>query len=303
MPTPRPPASTIKVGVARGAGGRGGDRQKGKLRSRPDQKDFKVWEDNKEQTITSFSFDADADSPNHTQKQYLVLFFDNSTMEAGDQVAPAQAAAQFIDANAGPNRLMAVVDFGGSVSMAQNFTADADRLKQVVATVKGSAVSPNARCAPVQIASLATPAGMPGHAGNIPHAEELRSRFRRPQRVAGLAQPGQESGGRSRPQDPGDADLRLHHESQLQSELTAAIDACNKANVAVYPIDVRGLAGPALGELRIPRGSRPAARARGPHSGHLVFTTFNSGASSARPSCCWSSMAAGLPAVAAEAAE
>src|SRR6185437_7202982 len=30
---------------------------------------------------------------------------------------------------------------------------------------------------------------------------------------------------------------------EMQSEVTAAIDACNKANVAVYPIDVRGLTG------------------------------------------------------------
>src|SRR4029453_15034017 len=29
--------------------------------------------------------------------------------------------------------------------------------------------------------------------------------------------------------------------SQIQSELTAVVDSCNKSNVAVYPIDVRGL--------------------------------------------------------------
>ncbi len=65
-------------------------------------KDFKVWEDDKEQTITSFSFEDDAASPTRAQKQYLVLFFDNSTMDAADQMRARQAAAQFIDANAGP---------------------------------------------------------------------------------------------------------------------------------------------------------------------------------------------------------
>src|ERR1700726_3465797 len=70
-------------------------------------KDFKVWEDNKEQAITSFSFEADLNSPNNKQKHYMVLLFDNATMDAGDQMRARQAASQFIDANAGPNRLMA----------------------------------------------------------------------------------------------------------------------------------------------------------------------------------------------------
>jgi len=99
-------------------------------------KDFRVWEDNKEQAIKSFSFEADPGSPSASQKRYLVLFFDNSTMNPGDQIRARQAAARFIDNNAGPNRLMAVVNFGGAVQIAQNFTADADRLKQVVSGVK-----------------------------------------------------------------------------------------------------------------------------------------------------------------------
>src|ERR1700682_2744625 len=117
-------------------------------------KEFRVWEDNKEQSIQSFSFEAETNSP--SQKRYLVLFFDNSTMDPGDQVRVRQAAAKFIDANAGPNRLMSIVNFGGSVHIAQNFTADAERLKQVVSGVKFSAVSPNAQ-ATVEVASLGMP--------------------------------------------------------------------------------------------------------------------------------------------------
>ena len=43
------------------------------------QKDFKVYEDNKEQTISSFSFETDAAAADSSRKHYLVLFFDNST--------------------------------------------------------------------------------------------------------------------------------------------------------------------------------------------------------------------------------
>src|SRR5713226_4273092 len=106
-------------------------------------KNFRVWEDNKEVTVKNFSFEADPNSPSNSQKRYLVLFFDNSTMDPGDQIRARDAAGKFIDSNAGPNRLMAIVNFGGSVHIAQNFTADADRLKKVVSGVKFSSVSPN----------------------------------------------------------------------------------------------------------------------------------------------------------------
>ena len=47
---------------------------------------------------------------------------------------------------------MAIIDFGGSLHVAQNFTADAERLKKVVAGIQTSSVSPNAP--PVEVASL-----------------------------------------------------------------------------------------------------------------------------------------------------
>jgi VWFA-related protein len=209
-------------------------------------KDFRVWEDNKEQSIKSFSFEADPASPSGSQKRYLVLFFDNSTMNPGDQIRARQAAARFIDNNAGPNRLMAIVNFGGSVQIAQNFTADAERLKQVVSGVKSSAVSPNA-----EVASIGTP--RLGRAASDYGARSVVLALR--------------SLAKNLADVPGRKTLILFTagfplNSEIRSEVTAAIDACNKANVAIYPIDVRGLVGgfDAAG----PRGSlvepRPAVR-------------------------------------------
>src|SRR5215831_15342333 len=106
-------------------------------------KDFKVYEDGKEQKVKSFSFEADPQSPNHADAHYLVLFFDNSTMDLGDQARARQAAVKFIDANAGPDRKMAVVNFGGTLQVVQNFTANVDRLKAAATGVAFSAVSPN----------------------------------------------------------------------------------------------------------------------------------------------------------------
>src|SRR6202167_4593438 len=73
------------------------------------QKDFKVWEDGKEQSVTSFSFEESTGSSN-PKPRYLVLFFDNSTMDIGDQARARDAAAKFIDAHAGPDHLIALAD-------------------------------------------------------------------------------------------------------------------------------------------------------------------------------------------------
>jgi VWFA-related protein len=232
-------------------------------------KDFRVWEDNKEVTVKSFSFEGDPNSPSNSQKHYLVLFFDNSTMEPGDQVQARKAAAKFIDGNAGPNRLIAIVNFGGSVRIAQNFTGDAERLKQVVAGVKTSAVSPNAQPRTVEVASL----GMPtlGNAESDFGARSVMLALR--------------SMAKNLASVPGRKTLifltsGFAMTEEVRSELTAVIDTCNKSNVAVYPIDVRGLvAGGGIGgpaAMTSPVGAPQARLLRAAFSFGAIgsFTSF-----------------------------
>src|SRR6202034_60801 len=79
-------------------------------------KDFRVWEDNKEQTIQSFSRESAGGDPAAAAAphiSYLVLVFDYASMDAGDQLRARQAASSFIDANTGPDRQMAVAVFSG----------------------------------------------------------------------------------------------------------------------------------------------------------------------------------------------
>jgi len=213
-------------------------------------KDFRVWEDNKEQPIKSFSFEEETASPDKAQKRYLVLFFDNSTMDMSDQLRARQAAAQFIDANAAPNRLIAVVDFGGTVHIAQNFTADADKLKQVVAGLKTSAVSPNAP--PVQVASLGT-SPITGSTFGMPSLGNAEADFGARSVLLALR-----SLAKSLGTVPGRKTLVMLTSGfpvtpEIQSELTAVIAVCNRYNVAVYPLDVRGLVGP--GNASSPQGA------------------------------------------------
>lgn len=199
-------------------------------------KDFRVYEDGKEQPIKSFSFEADPAAPASLKRHYMVLFFDNSSIDTLQQKQARDAALKFIDANAGPDRLMAIVNFTGALRVAQNFTTDSQRLKKVVAGEKVPSVVSNDELDPsganLSSAELAY--------GQYTMLLALRTIARRLEAVPGRKMLVLLSGG-----------FKLD-DDQI-SDLSLAIDACNKANVAVYPVDVRGLVAPNQGELRVPR--------------------------------------------------
>lgn len=196
------------------------------------QKDFKIWEDGKEQVITTFSYEADPNSPRSNQKHYMVLFFDNSSMETADQITARKAAASFIDANAGPNRYMAILNYGGTVKVSQNFTTDAARLKQIATGTKIPSISNPGEAVPADVASLGAPPLL--YASEADYSTRtmllaLRSVAKGLVNIEGRKSLILLTAG-------------FPWTSEAQSELTAVISACNKANVAVYPVDVRGLA-------------------------------------------------------------
>jgi VWFA-related protein len=205
------------------------------------QEEFKVYEDNKEQPVNSFSFGADPNAPVKNQRHYLVLFFDNASMDLSDQPRARAAAGKFIDAHAGPDQVMSVMNFGGSLQVVQNFTTDSDKLKQAVSGVSNSNVSTVAS-ASSGIDALQYP-GM----GNFGNPEATFGTYTLLLSIRNLA--------KNLAAIPGRKSLILFTagfllDSDAMNELTATIDACNKANVAVYPLDVRGLVAPALGLLR-----------------------------------------------------
>ncbi len=197
------------------------------------KKDFKVWEDGKEQNLTSFSLESETNPSGKAQKRYLILFFDNSTSSMADQIQARAAASKFIDSNAGPNRPMAVVDYSGALRVSQNFTEDADRLKKVVSGAKFSSLGPASEAGGVSLGG----AFASFSSRNVLLA--LRDMAKRLSTVPGRKTLIFISAG-----FPLDKDNL--------SDLTTTIDVCNRSNVAVYPIDVRGLvAGAPMG----PRGS------------------------------------------------
>jgi len=249
-------------------------------------KDFHVFDNDKEQPIVNFSFGASAGAAAAQDRHYMVLLFDDATMEMSDQPRARQAALKFIDANAGPDRVMAVADFTGTLRIMQNFTMDADRLKRAAASYKPSAVSTNGTD------DLPTPSNLPGPAN--PSISDAQNDFGVHTFLLAVR-----SLARNLAPVPGRKSLILFTDGfpatpEQQAELTATISTCNQANVAVYPLDVRGLIAAAPGpgaQLRRDDGSAPRsfaashARATDESSARprLVLTAYPVPAAAASP--------------------
>src|SRR5579863_3211194 len=207
-------------------------------------KDFHVFDNGNEQKIVSFSHGAGAAAPNAPgTRRYIVLFFDNSTMAVEDQIRARKAAKQFIDKTASNDRLMAVVEFTGTFHLVQNFTGNSDLLTRAISGIRTATVDPNAPADVPVVANSTSMApglstGLPGGgfglnsvAGNFGARDLLLA-------VRAVC--------KSLAPIPGRKSMILFSggfplDSELMYELTATIDAANKANVVFYPLDVRGL--------------------------------------------------------------
>ena len=203
------------------------------------QKDFRVWEDNKEQRISSFSAEA---SQGPSQKRYLVLFFDETTMAALDRSRAKAAANRLVDTFSGPDRVAALVSYSGSFSIVQNFTNDAERLKGAINGVKfppGGAAS----VAPDASLQLTYGAGAFASRGVL---LALRALARNMTNLPGRKSLVLFTGG-----FPGT--------SLQRPELMAALDACNRANIAAYPMDLGGSDAQASSGITPPGIAQPAA--------------------------------------------
>lgn len=217
-------------------------------------KDFRVWEDNREQTIQSFVLESAKPAPGtQPRTSYVALLFDYPAMDAGDQIRARQAGAKFIDANTGPDRLMAVATFENGFRIEQGFTANPGRLKDVVTGTKASSITTNN-------AATGTSAG-----ADLSGRDKFRSLERLAAELASV---------------PGRKAIVLFTGSltianDQKAALTSAIEACNKSNVAIYPIDVRDVSMPdgfsaenASGGGRAGRGGGGGGRGRGGEGGN-----------------------------------
>jgi VWFA-related protein len=220
-----------------------------------EQKDFKVWEDDQEQKVKTFSFEQGT-ATDEQNKRHLVLFFDDDSMNPADQSRARAAAAKFLDTNGGPGHFFAVIDYAGTMRVTQNFTDDTAHLKQVVAQSKLSTASN-------------TNASLGGSVFSSYDAYTNRNVLLALRSVA-----------RSMGSLPGRKSLvwitsGVPMTTDTQAEMTALISECNRANVAIYPLDVRGLTGTVLSGQNTPLSRDD--------DGRLVYAQYTPGEGDGMP--------------------
>jgi VWFA-related protein len=207
--------------------------------------DFKLSQDGARQPIRYFAGAGAAAKPASAEVQYTVVFLDLASAPSGDQPIERQAAQLFVEANAGPNHYVAIVGNGSSPVIVADFTADAARLRRSVGAVGVANAEPeegetlirddDAERAPQLAADFATvPASTPA----LRLLAALRAVAEGLERLPGRKTLVLFASGSA---------LSVGNSGafpQLRAALNASTDACNKARVAVYLIDVHGLAVP-----------------------------------------------------------
>jgi VWFA-related protein len=233
--------------------------KKGRHLTDLESKDFHVYEDDKEQPIASFTrLSESADVQSAANRRYIVLFFDDSTMNTSDQAVARKAAGEFVTKSASKDRLMAVMDFGGVTRVAQDFTYDPDALKSAVSQVRFGSLQPNEPGQPTQLASMGAPS-----------MAQARTDFAARSVLLAIR-----NTCRSLREVPGRKTLILFSSGfplndERESELSATLDAANKANVSIYPVDVRGLQGLSAPDITNPMNPTPLRQ--GPPPGALLM--------------------------------
>jgi VWFA-related protein len=227
--------------------------KKGQLVRDLQAKDFRVWEDGKEQTVTSFYTEQDANSPERAQKHYLAFFFDNITMPVTDQIAARREASKFVSAWASPDRYMAVLNFSGSMQVTQNFTSRPEPLIRAVEALQASPVAVSSASAYLndaqsmrngQAGSQTQMGGrggmgmqMPGSATQLQDADQSGYRQNLLSCLQSLAESLSTVRGRKSIVVFGGAVNPVFR----TSETARVAEAANKANVAIYLMNPSGL--------------------------------------------------------------
>ena len=203
-------------------------------------KDFHVFEDGVEQSIVSFSREADIkpDAPGH--ERYVVLFFDDSSPGSAHQLEERQAAARFVEKTASPNRMIAVVDFRRGLHVVQNFTANAELLNEAIKSPQFSTIrpvradSPGIETSPSAVGPTGSQA-LESWGGEKEENLDARDLLLAIRGIANILS-----------SVPGRKAMILFStgwkvSDEPEGDFRAALDALNKANVAVYPVSARGL--------------------------------------------------------------
>ncbi|MGH9473059.1 MAG: VWA domain-containing protein [Terriglobales bacterium] len=239
--------------------------------------DFRITEDGKPQTISTFDFEhvistppaapqppavetASAPRPPSLpapqtrlpapeaarDRRLIVLFFDLTSMQPDDVDHAVAAARRYVARQMAPADLVAVVSLGTSLQVNLDFTADRALLDRVLGSLNG----------PVgegfEAGSTGSAEGTADTGGSFNPDDTEYNIFDTDRELAALESLGQMLGGIRQRKSLIYFSAGLTRTGiENQSVLRAATDSLVKNNVAVYPLDIRGLqALPAGGEAQ-----------------------------------------------------
>jgi len=199
----------------------------------------------------------------YRDRRLLVLYFDLTAMPPADQARAYAAAQKFIDADMQPSDVLAIMTFaGGAVRVKQDFTNDRSQLREVMQTLifgddkDGDGIPDNT--------DIGTAFGQDDAEFSILNTDRQLSAL---QTAATLL--------RGLPEQKSliyfASGLRLNGVDN-QAQLRATTNAAIRANVALHPIDARGLVAQApLGDA-----TRPSPGGLGMFSGQLAQNAITS---------------------------
>jgi VWFA-related protein len=260
---------------------------------------FNVFEDGKQQRISSFDFEnvdalATAGSAGPTvsgtagpvkiigssvsvnkedlkNHRLIVLFFDFSAMEADDIDRAVSAAQKYVDKQMAPADLVAAISLASSMRVDQDFTNDKTRLKAVLSGYTSGEGQG------FQAGDTGTAEGTPDTGGSFVADDSEYNQFntdRKLQAIQSVAKALSKIDQKKSIIYFSNGVSRSGIENQVQ--LRAATNAAVQANVALYTLDVRGLqAFPPGGEAQ-----SASLRGRSAYSGQSILDQFSSNADS-----------------------
>lgn len=263
--------------------------------------DFTIFEDNKPQKISVFEYqrlETKAEPPEpvaapkpasatpapkavikpsapgqvrYKDRRLMVLFFDFSSMPQEDQMRAQDAALKFIDTQITPADMVSVMTFSNSLQVAEDFTNDRDRLREII---KGFRIGEGSELSVDGATGDDTEGEDNGDAFTADESEF--NVFNTDQKLSAL-----ETAARMLSTLPekkalvyfssGVSQTGMENQSQLRATINAAI----RANVSFYPIDSRGLVASApAGDSR--KGSAKGSGIFSGSSQTSMRTKFNS---------------------------
>ena len=176
-----------------------------------------------------------AEAPVVADHRLIVMLFDFSSMEQPEQIRAVDAALKFLNAKMTASDLVSIMVFGSSLKTVQDFTGDRDLL---ISKIRGFHIGEAS-----ELASLAdTGADSEDQSGQFVADETEFNIFNTDRKLAALEDAARKLSGYQQKKalvyfSSGVEKTGVDNQSQLRATVNTAV----RANVAFYPIDVRGL--------------------------------------------------------------